>query len=167
MNRVAQLVLTLIDANRQATHEELQRILTHVAQAPFSARPLKINRWLRHELEARGVRVPSERLPSVEIHLLKRIYLDRQWPPGTSVNQFIADLHQAVQHPQVQAWTYRWLEEPFAGFLAPSHVQNVPHPEAFIFVAYNANYDVIQTGFQASSPDAIFTDAFENLTRHK
>lgn len=167
MNHVDQLILTLISINRRATDGELQALLTHVAQAPFSRRPLKINHWLRQELEARGLRVPFEKLPSVEIHLLKRIYLDRQWPPGTPVDQFIADLHQAVQHPDVQVWTYRWLGEAFAGFLAPSHVQNVLNPEEFIFVAYSADHSQIKTGFQASSPDAIFTDAFENLTRHR
>jgi hypothetical protein len=67
------LILTLINTNRQATDEELQQLITHVAQAPFSSRPLKINRWLRKELKARGVQVPSQKLPSVEIHLLKRI----------------------------------------------------------------------------------------------
>ena len=167
MNNVAQLILTLINTNRQATDEELQQIITRAAQAPFSARPLKINRWLRQELAERGFRVPSERLPSVEIHLLKRIHLDRQWPPGTTVAQFIADLHRAIQHPDVQVWTYRWLGEAFAGFLAPSHVQNVPNSETCIFVAYSADHGVIKTGFQASGHAAIFTEAFENLTRHR
>ena len=76
-------------------------------------------------------------------------------------------MHQAVAHPDVQMWTYRWFGESFAGFLAPSHVQNVPDPEAFLFVAYSADHGAIKTGFQASSPDAIFTDAFERLTRHR
>jgi hypothetical protein len=164
---VDQLILNLIDTNRHATDEELQCLMSHVAQAPFSSRPLRINKWLRQELEARGIQVTSERLPSVEIHLLKRIHLDRQWPPHSTVGQFIADLHQAVQHPDVHVWTYRWLSEAFAGFLAPSHVQNVPNPEALIFVAYSADHHVIKTGFQASSSDAIFTEAFEKLTRHR
>jgi hypothetical protein len=43
----------------------------------------------------------------------------------------------------------------------------VPNPEAFIFVAYSADYSTIKTGFQASSAEAIFTEAFEDLTRHK
>ena len=167
MNSVDELILTLIRTARQATDEEVQQLVSHVAQAPFSSRLLKINRWLHKELKARGVQFASDKLPSVEIHLLKRIHLDRQWPPGTTVNQFVADLHQAVQHPGVQIWTYHWLSEAFAGFLAPSHVQNVPNPEAFIFVAYNADRSVIQTGFQASSPEAIFTNAVENVIRHR
>jgi hypothetical protein len=167
VDSIVQLILTLIGSQRQATNEELQQIIAYVAQAQFSSRPLKINRRLRHELEVQGGQVPSEPLPSVEIHLLKRIHLDKQWPLGTSVDGFIADLHQAVQHPEVQVWTYRWLGEAFAGFLAPSHVQNVSNPEPLIFVAYSADYDTIKTGFQASSSNAIFSDAFENLTRHQ
>ena len=93
--------------------------------------------------------------------------LDQQWPLSSTVDQFIADLHQAVRHPEVQVWTYRWLGEVFAGFLAPSHIQNVPNPEALLFVAYSADHHVIKTGFQASSSDAIFTDAFEKLIRHR
>jgi hypothetical protein len=167
VNNVVQLILTLINTHRHATHAELEQIIAHAAQAPFSSRPLRMNRWLRQELEARGLRVPTEKLPSVDIHLLKRIHLDRQWPPGTTVGQFLADLRQAIRHPDVQVWTYRWLGEAFAGFLAPSHVQNVPNPEAGIFVAYSADHDVLRTGFQASSPEAIFTEVCEHVRHHR
>jgi hypothetical protein len=167
VNDVDELIRALIDTNRQATSDELEQIITHVAQAPFSSRLLKINRWLRKELEARELQVPTQKLPSVEIHLLKRIHLEQQWSPGTTVDQFIADLHQAVQHPDAQVWTYRWLGEAFAGFLAPSHVRNVPNPEAFIFVAYSADYGAIRTGYQASGPNTVFTEAVENLIHHR
>lgn len=167
MHDVDQLLLTLVNLNRQATDEELSQMITHVAQAPFSSRPVKMTRWLRQALEARGVRSPGEKLPSVDIHLLKRLYLDRQWPTGTTVEQFLADLHQAVRHPAVQVWTYRWLGEACAGFLSPSPLQHVPNPEAYIFVAYSADHGVIRTGFQASSPDAIFVAGVAHLTRHR
>jgi hypothetical protein len=85
MNNVNQLIRSLIDSNRQATEEELRQIVAHVTQAPMSSRPVKVNQWLRQELEARGVPVPAEKLPSVEIHLLKRIHLEGQWPPGATV----------------------------------------------------------------------------------
>ena len=135
MNDVNQLIRALIDAGRQATDDEQQRIIAHVAQASVSFRLVKINQWLRQDLIARGVQVPSDKLPSVQLHLLKWIHVDGQWPPETTVAQFTADLHQAVAHPDVQVWTYRWFGESFAGCLAPSHVQNVPNPEAFMFVA--------------------------------
>lgn len=162
-----QLIRSLVNSRRQATAQELRQVVAHVAQAPVSSRLIKVNQWLRQELTGRGVLIPSERLPSVEIHLLKRVHFDGQWLPDTTVAQFTADLHRAVEHPEAQVWTYRWLGESFAGFLSPSHVRNVPNPEAFIFVAYCADHSTIRTGFQASSPDAIFTDAFEKLIRHR
>jgi len=54
VNNVAPLILTLIDTNRQATDEEMQQIIGHVAQAPFSSRPLKMHWWLHQELADRG-----------------------------------------------------------------------------------------------------------------
>lgn len=166
MNNADQLIIALIETGRRATKEELRQITEHVAQSPFASRPLKINRWLRNELEKRQVAVPQPTIPAIELHLLKRVVFDQQWPPHTTVAQFLADLHQAVRHPKARIWTYRFLGEPFVGFLSPSHIQNVPRPEDFI-VAYSADYGTIKTGFQASSSEAIFTDEFENLIQHR
>jgi hypothetical protein len=167
MTQVDQLIHSLVASNRPATAEEQQQIIAYVAQIPVSARPVTINRWLRQTLQARGCQVPSGKQPAVAVHLLKRIYFDGQWLAGTTVEQFTRDLHQAVQHPDVQLWTYRWLGEACAGLLAPSHVQHVPHPETFIFVAYSADHGTITTGFQASGPETIFTHAVAQLRRHR
>lgn len=161
------LIRMLILEQRQATVQEIAQIIDHVAHQPVSVFPLKINLWLRQEFEAIGVQVPLGKLPSAQIHLLKRIYYDGQWSPDTTITQFEIDLHKAVQHPAVQLWTYRWLGEHFVGFLAPSHVRHVPHPQQFIFVAYVADYGTIKTGFQTSGTDTIFTDEFEHLVRQR
>ena len=162
-NLIRRLILDQI----QATEQEIAQIIAHVAQQPVSSFPRKINLWLREELDMLGIQAPSGKLPSVQIHLFKRIYYDGQWLPNTTITQFEADLHKAVQHPAIALWTYRWLGEHFAGFLAPSHVHNVPHPQQFIFVAYVADYGTIKTGFQTSGVDTIFTNEFESLVRHR
>lgn len=41
-----------------------------------------------------------------------------------SNDQFVADLQQAILHPQVHVWTYRYYNQAYVGFLAPSHVCN-------------------------------------------
>ena len=161
------LIRRLIFEQRQATEQEMAQIIAHVAQQPVSSFPRKINLWLRQEFDALGIQAPSGKLSSVQIHLFKRIYYDGQWSPNTTIAQFEADMHQAVQHPEIQFWTYQWLGEHFAGFMAPSHIRNVPHPEQFIFVAYVADYGTIKTGFQASGIDTIFTDEFEHLVQHR
>jgi len=164
---IDQLIRSLVVSARRATQTELQEIVTHVAQRPFSSRLMKINQRLREELSACNVQPTSPQLPSVEVHLLKRIYVEQQWPHQTTVVQFEMDLHQAVLHRDVQIWTYLRLGEHHVGFLAPSHVQNVLKPEAFIFVAYCADYSTIKTGFQANSAEAVFNGAFERLVQHR
>ncbi len=167
MEIVDGLIQTLIAKKRYATNEEVQQIIEHIAQRPLATYLIKMTLWLRQALATRGVAVPATKLPSAQIHLLKRIYYDGQWPAGTTISQFETELHRAAHHEAVQLWTYRWVNEHFAGLLAPSHVRNVPEPEDFIFVAYSADYGTIKTGFQASGVHTIFTEDFEHLVRHR
>ncbi|MEM7537399.1 MAG: hypothetical protein AAF639_34835 [Chloroflexota bacterium] len=167
MSYIPELIHDLVQNNRVATDTEIKQLTDYVGRAPFSSRPLKMNRWLRTELSNRGVPVSSAKRPSVEIHLLKRIYLDEQWSSATTSTQFISDLHTAITHTDCRIWTYELFGEVFAGFIAPSHIHNVPKPEKFVFVAYSADYDKIKTGYQTSGPDAIFTDDFQRLVRHR
>ena len=161
------LILSLIAASRQASEDELQRIVTHLAQASFAPRLVRLTRWLRDQLATRGVALQGDKVSAVEAHLLKRIHLDRQWPPDATADDYLADLHRAMLHPAAQVWTYRYYGEPMIGFLSPSHMQNVPSPQPFIFVAYNPRYGAIVTGYQASGPDAIFIDGFEQVRKQR
>ncbi|MFB0545626.1 MAG: hypothetical protein ACETWB_01830 [Anaerolineae bacterium] len=161
------LILALIASNRQASDEELRRIVAHLARAPFASRPVRVTRWLREQSAQRDKILTETKLPSVEIHLLKRVYIDQQWPLGTTALTYLADLHQAVQHPEAEIWTYRYYEEPMVGVLAPSHVRNVPNPQPFIYVAYNPRFGTIVTGYQTSGPEAIFTIGFEQIRKQR
>lgn len=161
------IILDLIATGRQATADELEAIIAHVAQAPFATYLAGVPRQLRNDLTQMGITITATRLPSVEQHLLKRVYVERQWPTGTTVAQYVLDLHQAVAHPDVQIWTYRLAGHSYAGFLAPSHIQNVPKPEPYIFVAYNPAFGTITTGHQASGPTAVFAPHFSSIVKHK
>ncbi|HDN79115.1 MAG TPA: hypothetical protein ENG33_01460 [Chloroflexi bacterium] len=164
---IDQLIITLVETGRQASEDELQKIIEYVARAPFASYPVKISKWLREELRKHRFEITQSRMPSIELHLLKRIYVDKQWPPHTTAESFLADLHKAIQHPDVRIWTYKFRGEPYIGFLSPSHIQGVPNPEKFIYVAYSPRYGVIVTGYQASGPEAIFISGFENLKRQR
>ncbi len=161
------LALSLITADRQATDDELAQIVAHVAAAPFSTRLVRVTRWLREQLVEKGIALETDRLPSVNVHLLKRVYIDGQWPTDATVGSYLSDLHQAVSHPDVRIWTYRYYAEPYVGFLSPSHVQTVLSPQPYIFVAYNPRYGAITTGYQAGEPESIFTDEFKQLRKQR
>lgn len=152
---IPELIQELVGLPRRALSEEVDNTIRWAADLPFSDRPVRPDPLLIGH-SYRGVEItPATRLPSVEAHLLKRIYVEEQWPPETTATQYVADLHQAIRHPEAHIWTYRLFNLPFVGFLAPSHVRNVPKPEPFIYVACNAPDGRITTGYQASSIEAI------------
>ncbi len=150
MLTVDELILELIEIGHPAFTEELATITAHVAQAPFATYQARVPIKLRRVMADLGT-VLAPKLSSFEIHLLKRVYEEQQWPVGTTAQQYIADLHSATSHPDSQIWTYRYFAQPFAGFLAPSHVQDATRPEDYLFVAYSPVYGTIPTGYQTST----------------
>lgn len=166
MAAIDNLILKLISAKQQASAEELAMLITHVVQAPFATYLSNVPTNLRQLLAQKGIAVPA-RLPSLERHLLKRIYDEQQWPIGTTAEAYIDDLHQPVAHPNVQIWTYRYFGQPFAGFLAPSHVQQAHRPESHLYVVYSPEYQTLTTGYQASGSESIFTGGYTDLVRQK
>lgn len=160
------LILNLIETGRQASTEEVVAIVAHVAQAPFASYLSRVPVNLRQLLMQKGVSVPT-RLSSLERHLLKRIYVEQQWPIGTTAETYLRDLRMAIAHPPVQIWTYRYFGQPFVGFLAPSHVRQAIKPESHLFVAYSPEYQTLTTGYQASGSDSIFTDEYTDVVRHQ
>jgi len=141
-------------------------IVAHVAQAPFASYLSRVPATLRERLAQKGV-ILLARLSSLERHWIKRIYEEGQWPVGTTAEVYVRDLQRAVTHPHVQIWTYRYFGQPFAGFLAPSHVQNAIKPEPYIFVAYSPEHQTLTTGYQASGSHRIFTNEYTHVVRHQ
>lgn len=82
-------------------------MIAHVAKAPFATYLARVPNDLRRALEQKDITAPAK-LPSIEWHLLKRIYDEQQWPETTTVDRYITDLHQSILHPTVGIWTYQY-----------------------------------------------------------
>jgi hypothetical protein len=161
------LIVELIESGRRATEDELSQIVAHVAQAPFASRLIRPPRWWREALAQRGIAVPT-RVPAGEFHLFRRVYLDEQWPPGTTLETYVRDLRQAIRHPKAQIWAYHYYGAPALGFLAPSHIPGAPASTPFIFVAYSPRYGTLITGYQTAGPEKVFnSDAYRSVRRHR
>ncbi len=160
------LIVELIESGRQATDDELSRIVAHMAQAPLASRLIRPPGWLREELARLGITMPA-RVPAGEAHLLKRIYYDRQWLVSTTIDQFVADLRLAIRHRDARVWTYEYFGEPCVGLLALSHIRGTPGAKPYIFVVYSARYRTLTTGYQASGPETVFNDKHQRLTQHR
>jgi len=167
MTQADELILNLIDTGYQATASELAMIVAYVAQASFAGYRSHVPTPVRMGLQKLGVTLAAGKVRTVEWHLLKRIYLDQQWPVGTTEGEFVKDLQQAVLNPQVQVWTYRYYTHPYVSFLSPSHIQQVPQPEQNIFVAYSPVFGTMTTAYQTSGVDNVFDPAFTNIVQHR
>lgn len=161
------LIIELIESGRQATDEELSQIMAHVAQAPFASRLVRPPRWWREALARLGITMPA-RVSAGEFHLFRRVYLDEQWLPDTTLETYIQDLRQVIRHPEAQVWTYLYYSAPAIGFLAPSHIPGAPVSTPFIFVAYSPRYGTLTTGYQTAGPEKVFSsDAYQSIQRHR
>lgn len=160
------IILDLIATARQATPDEVAVIIAHVAQASFvtylSRVPIRVREGLGHY----GLNCPA-RMSNIEWHLLERVYLDEQWPPGTTVAEYVHDLHQAIKHAEVEVWTYRYFDRPYAGFFSPSHVQGLPGSEPYLFVAYSPVFGTLTTGYQTAARQNVFDVNCRVLIQHR
>jgi hypothetical protein len=166
MTSADQIIHDLVATQRQATTDEIVTILISVAQASFATYLARVPNALRRLLVRRGIDV-APKLSSLEWHLLKRIYVERQWPEDTTAAMYESDLRRAVQHPEVAVWTYRYFGRPYAGFLAPSHVRSAPLPLPYLYVAYDPQYGTITTGYQVSGYGALFDSNCTTMVRHR
>jgi hypothetical protein len=167
MTAIDGLILQLIETGQRASVEEVALLVAHVSQAPFASYPSHVPPLVRLGLQQAGIALPSGKVRSVEWHLLKRIYLDQQWPVGTTEAEFIADLHQAIVHARAEVWTYRYYSHPYVGFLSPSHVQQRPQVERYIFVAYSPIFGTITTAYQTGGINHVFDATFSDLVQHR
>ena len=166
MVHVNALIQELVRSLRKATAIEIEAVIAHVAKAPFATYLARVPNDLRRALEQKDIAAPAK-LPSLEWHLLKRIYDEQQWPTTTTADRYITDLQQSILHPAVGIWTYQYFSRPCVGFLAPSHIQDAPLPLPYLFVVYDPQYGTITTGYQASGLSTVFDTNCSRIVRHK
>jgi hypothetical protein len=113
------LIKQLVYHQAEVTPAELTGLAGGVGLAPFAASLLEVDEPLWGSFWHFDVLSPGYRLPAVELALLRATRLDQNWPAETTPEQFLADLHQAIQHPLAGIWTVQVAEEPCAVFAAP------------------------------------------------
>jgi hypothetical protein len=96
-SRVDQLILDLVDGLHRPTGRDLIDIRVHVAQAGFSpSRTLSVDSRVVGLRRADGTLVnANDKLPSAELHYLRHVERQEEWPRGTSQEQYqnsLADL---------------------------------------------------------------------------
>ena len=147
------LIRELIRARRDATTREIEEIIERVATAPFNPGRERVPTAERG-LVYRG-RIIRRDEDSLFRHLVKRVLLDRQWPVGTTEDQYLADLRGAVRASSVRLAVYQRRDGCMAATLAHTDEAMLPVqrgaawlPE--LLVVYSADRGMLISGYQVS-----------------
>lgn len=155
------LIGQLVKYQRKATAEQIAEIVDHVGAAPFATELLEVNAPLWGGFWHGDVIAPGYSLPAVELALLRAIRLDRHWPEGTNVEQFVTDLHQAVQDPQAGVWTLALAGEPCVIFAGPPLTVELANRELITVVCYCATTERLHAGYRTAASGLHLAEAVE------
>ncbi len=98
------LIRELVDDERSATGAEIAAILVRIASAPFDPRPVSVPpalRGLTYNAQTLGTHASS-----LDLHMVKRLIVERQWSGSTTTTQYLSDLRRAVRAPETRISTY-------------------------------------------------------------
>lgn len=156
-------ITQLIFHQKQASSSEMVQIFAHIAAAPFADDLLEIDEPLWGGFWQGDVLAPGYRLPAVELALLRAVRLDRTWPEGTTVAEFLADLRRAIGHPQAGIWTLTVAREPCVMLASPQSTQRSKVVDADMLTVawYCASTGRLHAGYRATMGTVHLTGAIE------
>lgn len=155
---VDRLIRELVRTRRAASYSEIGLVLDRIGPASFDTRLARI------PVRERGLiyddRVVRDRDDQLFVHLVRRVLIDRQWALGTTMNQYLDDLHRAPHSIDATLSVYSRRGGHLATVLTRTN-QVLAAPELGplwlpeLVVVYSADQGIIASGYQASSRDAV------------
>lgn len=109
-------------------------------------------RWRYFDVTYEGTTYHQGALIPTDLwHLLKRIYVDQDWPVGTTLEKLNEDARSTLQHPDTQIYVYGYYRTD------PPRLQwGFLNPETGIAVIYDMEADLIATVFKPEEGEAFF-----------
>ena len=130
--------------------EDVKQVIHKASAVQWSSHQKK---WIFRDVEwgghvySKGVSIPTELW-----HYLKRVYVDRDWSEGTTLEQFRQDIRRTLMDSKTQIFVYGYYRT------APPRIQwGFYHPDSRIAVVYDEEADVIVTAFKPIERAAFFT----------
>lgn len=124
-----------------------RHILEHGATATFPPDLLEVDATLWGCFWQGDVISPGYMLPAVELALLRATELDETWPRETTVSQYLADLRQAITHPQAMVQVGLMAAEPCALIISPPVKPSLPSTLSW----YCNGTGYLHAGFRANT----------------
>ena len=109
-------------------------------------------RWRYFDVTHEGITYHRGALiPTGLWHLLKRIYVDQDWPAETTLEKLNEDARLTIQHPDTQIYVYGYYRTD------PPRLQwGFLNPETGIAVIYDMEANLIATVFKPEEGEAFF-----------
>jgi hypothetical protein len=109
-------------------------------------------RWRYFDVTHEGVVYHQGSLIPTDLwHLLKRIYVDQDWPVGTTMEQFNQDARSTIQDPETKIYVYGYYRTD------PPRIQwGFLNSRTGIAVVYDMEADRIATVFKPEEGEAFF-----------
>ena len=151
---VDQLIVRLIREKIEASPGDLQRIVDHMATAPFNRHPVRV-RARDRGLSYGGVVIGRIADP-LDLHLAKRVVQEEQWTPGTTAHEYLDHIKSAIRHPQAQILVYERSGDLVAATIMPT-ADIVPadrqgvNVEHNLLVVYSARHGSVLSGYMFSA----------------
>lgn len=151
------LIRELVQTGREATSEEVERVIAHIAAAPFDPRAVRVaadHRPLTYHRRALG-----HREDALFYHLVQRVVVEAQWADGTTAECYLADLRDAVRAPDARLAVYARRGGHIAVTVTPTDRVLPPRRRGIgellnLLVVYSADRGMIVTGYQFSTIEA-------------
>lgn len=109
-------------------------------------------RWRYFEVTHDGITYRRDILvPTVLWHLLKRVYVDQEWPGGTTLEQVNAAARAAILDARTEIYVYGYYRT------EPPRLQwGFFHPSTGVAVVYDAEADLVATVFRPEEGPRFF-----------
>jgi hypothetical protein len=101
-------------------------------------------RWRYFEVTHEGITYQRDVLvPTALWHLMKRVYVDQEWPRGTTLEQLNAAARAAILDARTEIYVYGYYRT------EPPRLQwGFFHPSTGVTVVYDAEADLVATVFR-------------------
>ena len=140
--------ITLLD--RVITPESVRGVIQKASAVQWGTHLL---RWRYFDVHREGVTYHRDALIPADLwHLLKRVYVDQDWPPGTTQEALNREARITIQNPETEIYVYGYYRTD------PPRLQwGFLNPETGIAVVYDMEADLIATVFKPVEGALFFT----------
>jgi hypothetical protein len=143
------LLRDLIRSPRAVTAAEVADIRARISAAPFNPHGVTTSELVRGRIYLGRTVRPWEESPFS--HLVQRVLVQQQWADGTTIHEYLQDLHEAARDPAGAIFAGVLNGRPTVQVIAPNHIPTLRlgrGSRPWIAVIYSPNRGMLVSGYQ-------------------